>query len=399
MTRDGARFDLEIRPDVFMGEDLLARVEKMEVEATVDGADELRLTVAPWDADRKRWLFGPGEPLAAGSEVVAWVGYGSDLWALQAFRIEHRRAPLKAGSSPRLEIIGYSPEAKMAQNETPRSWTGPISDAQIVRELAELYGFAHDGDTIEDTPNRSTGRTKERGTTDWQFVRSLAYENGFGEPSVRWSPGARRYVFTWRQTNLRHQDEIATFRLDPEDRQRSTLLAFDGAYSLSGAPSAVEVVGWDAAKGEAVKIRVTVDQGGQQAVAYRGKAAASVDARIRSGSQLQVATLNASGEPLAERPEVLTLEGGVALRDAGAIEAWAKRYLATRNRGFLTADATTVGYERAWIGQVHRFLGLPPEFEGSYEANTVRHEFNRGAYRCRWDLRALIDELPIREEG
>lgn len=400
MTRDGPRFDLEIRPDVFLGDDLMARISRMEVEATVDGADELQITAYPYDEDRKGWLFGPGEPLAAGSEVVVWVGYGTASWALQAFTISHRRGPTKAGEAPRLEIVGYSPESRMVAYEKPRSWKGPISDSYIVKEIADAYGFAHDATTIDETTMRLTGRTKPKGTDDWKFVRQLAYENGYGDPYVRWSPGARRYVFYWRQTSLRDQDEVATFRLVPESAPRSTLLEFDASYDLEHAPASVEVVGWDATKGEAVRIRVTYDQGDQKAVLYRGKAAAgTIDPRIRSGTQLQVATLKASGDAIGDRPEVLAVEGGASLRDAGEIEAWAKRYLQARNRGFMTADATTVGYEKAWIGQVHNFEGIQPEFAGPYEALTVRHQFKSGVYRCHWELRALIKEQPIREEG
>lgn len=397
MIRDGARFEIEIRPGVFLAPELLARVVRFEIEATVDGADALQLVVHPWDEERRAWLFRAGEPLGPGSEVVAWVGYGRELVALQAFRVEHRRAPMRAGETPKLEITGYSAEARMVANETARSWSGPVSDAAIARELAEAHGLAWTPQTIPDTPTRDRGRVKEKGTTDWEFLRRLAYANGHGDPWVRWDPSSRRSVLYWRRTRLTDQEEIATFRLFPAlASEASTLLSFDASYSLQGAPSAVEVLGWDAVKDEPVRVRVTMDPSGQVSLLYKGPGARQVPQKIKSGTQLQVATLQESGD--GERPELLAVEGG-PLQDAEAIGSWARRYLETRNRGFTTAEAETVGYERAWIGQVHRFEGVPEEFAGAYEVTAVRHRIQGGAYRCSWDLRALIEEPQIREEG
>lgn len=397
MSLDGPRWELEIAPGQFLSPALKSMIGRVTVEATVDGADELQVEARSWDEVRARYLWQPGEPLGSGSAVVVWGGYGRSFAPLQRFVIPRRGTREDAGGASKKQIVGYSAEASLVAWEGSRVFGTDTTDGQIAAAIARDHGFYTDATTVDDTPARSHARVKKKGTSDWDFLRGLAFSNGLGSPWVRWDPVRGANVLYWRKTRLEDQAEMITFRLRRTDGLPSTLLKFSMDYSTADVPTAVEVSGWDPVRGEPMRVVVTIDSPGQSPGLYTGRPAGPVSAAIKSGTQLQIANLSASGELIKDQREVVGLEGG-APRTEAELKAWAERWLETRNRAFVQGDAVTVGYELGWIGQLHRFEGVDPEFAGLYEAGKVTHTWEGGVYRTKWDLARVLEEQgPTKE--
>lgn len=387
---DGPRWELEVAQDRFLDGTLRARVSSIQLEATTDGADQLTIEASMWDDRARRYVFGPGEPLALGSEVVVWAGYGSDLHALQGFRIVSHEPRLVAGEAPTLRAIGYSAEHRLVAAERDRVFAGPIADSEIASRIAQAHGLGLA--QLDTTASREAGRVKAKGDSDWLFLRQLATANGFGSPFTSWNARTRRADLHFGVTDLRRQAELVTWRLRVDDAAASTLLSFSPETSIGDCPTAVEVTGYDPARGEAITVTVTIDQGAQSPVAYTGRPTGPVDPRLRSGTQVQLAIFaGGSSTPDGEQREIVSLGEG-APRTEEELVAWAKRWLATRNRAFMRARAETIGYHAAWPGKVHRFAGLPPEYEGLWEADAVSHKWDAGGWRCSWDLSRVLED-------
>lgn len=377
-------------------------VRRIDVQATVDGADQLAIEVTARADGRYRFV---GETLLSpGTQVVVRAGYvETGLQALQRFTMTREETSYAAGAEVTATLIGYSAEHRLVDYDEARTWDGPIADSEIVRQLATEHGLAVTATSIETTAIRSGGRAKPQGTTDWDFLRQLAGANDYGEVLVRYDTDTDTDVLYWRTADLHHQAELATFVYDasasPASGAISTIHAFSPELSLAGVPSKVEVVGWDADRGEPVRVVIELGKLGQESIVYDGDPKLLTEA-IRSGSELLVRVLEDTGRKSpkgkTERREVVTARH-VATHESAL--AYARRWIATRNRAFMVARATVVGWEGLWAGQFHRFEGLAPHHVGLWQLGTCTHRIaGSGPYVCELDLSYVLEGVKTTQE-
>lgn len=391
------RYEIELPDETFLSAERKKLLHGVEIKATVDGADELVMEATAWDGDARRYRFIDETILGQGTRVVVHAGYGDELAALQRFKLVREATHYVAGANPTVTIRGYSAEAELVDYTQARAFPGPISDSDIVKEIAASHGLTTTGLSIEPTEVRTNGRVKEKGQTDLKFLQQLAVANGFGPPIVRWDPDRRVDVLYWRGLDLALQGEIATFVHDPRGTDASTgsLRSFTPELSLAGVPTKVEVVGWDQEAQEAILVVLEITAAGQKSTVSTGAGnVEDIAEPVKSGAQLLVAVLEEGGA--AEKREVL-VAGSVQTTDDAV--AWAQRWFETRQRAYMTARATMIGYHRLWVGQIHKIEGVAPKHEGHWEFLGVTHSFGDNGYTCGADLAYVLQEAAAPVQG
>lgn len=396
-------WDLELNDGSRLPLGMHALVNRVQVKATVDGADELVIEAAA-ESDKPGHgavaILGDHR-LAPGNRVVVWGGYADGVQlAQQRFTMIREEVSYPEQGPITVTLRGYSAEQQLVEYTDARSYPAPSNDALIVSEIADEFGLSYTGLTIETTPDRQVGRVKKKGDSDLAFLQQLALDNGYGPPIIRYDADKGEDVLYFRETNLLLQEEQATFVYNPDralsEQPSGTLYSFRSKLSLAGVPTKVEVLGWDPEAQEAIRVVAEITGGGQTTTVYNGSAAEITEA-IRSGAELQVAVLQSTDDAQGERREVVVVSG--IIRTSEDALAYAERWLRTRQLAFQTADATTVGYEALWVGQVHRYEGLAPHHDGLYEVLDCTHTWDGSGYRCRHMLRRVLEEAQAPVEG
>lgn len=384
---------LELSNGALLSDARKAFVTSVTCKATVDGADELVLECMGWDSQTQAFRFLGENILQPGNTVVLWGGYGSDLVALQRFKLVRSRANYNSDGVG-VTLRGYSAEADLVEHTDARSFAGPISDSDIVVAIADDHGLVVVvGDTLEETPVRGRGRVKAAGETDLAFLRQLAVANGFGPPVVRYDPDRDADVLYWRTSKLSNQDAIATFRYHAPPHPTGTLHSFTPELSLSGVPTRLVVLGWHEEAQEPIKVVLDMKRNGQETTIYVGEdegGPIKAPGWIKSGEQLAVAVLaEGKGKGNGSKDEVVATRTPKTPDDA---VRWAERWFETRRRAFMTGRASLLAYPKLWIGDFHRFAGLAPEHEGIWEFLGVTHKFDGSGYQVAADVAYVLEE-------
>jgi phage protein D len=386
----GANYSIEVGGRL-LSEDLKRLITSIEVLASIDGADELKITATAWDSVDQRFRFMGETLIGPGSVVIVRVGYGQDLEALQRFRMVREEVRYGADGVP-VTLRGYSAEVRLVDNERARSWPAGTTVAEIVRDMARAADLRVTSDSLQgaNVSASRAARVKGKGVSDWQHLQGLAEELGHGPPLVRYSERLKADVLYFRPLSLATQGEIARFVMMPNltrEGAPATCFEFSPSLSLAGVPTGVEVTGWDRIAQRPIRVRVSLEGGRQQTTVRLGDRSEPIAEGIRSGSQLEVVLLESGGVPQTRKDEVIS----TTIDSLEGAREYASRWLATRNAAFLTASATVVGFERLWVGQIHRFEGLAAHHAGLYEVQECGHRVDAGGYFCRLELARVVE--------
>lgn len=391
------RFELELDTGERVSEDLKGFMSSVSVEATVDGADELKINVDAWDSIARRWRFSDSKVFGLGNRITVWAGYGRDLSCLQRFRLVRHEAQYPDGGGPRLIVRGYSAEARLVDYTDKRAYPLSTSDSSIAQALADFHGLSWTPLTIPSLAPRGAGRArvKSKGDTDWAFLQQLATANGYGSPYIRYDAQKHADVLYFRPTDLALQDSQARFHYMPGTggAASGTLISFNPSLSLSGVPTHVEVTGWDPKAQQPIRVIVSIDRGTQESTIIKGASVTGseygFDPRITSGTQLQIVALADGQEPNKKLVAMISARVPGTVAD---LTSWAKRWITQRNAAFMQAHGKTVGWEGHWIAQIHRYDGLADEHSGLWETKRVTHSFDSSGYWNAVDVDRVLEE-------
>lgn len=386
------RWDLVVNGRAALSEGYRSLVSSLHYETVADGADELRLECVAWDTTSQSYRILGERVLAPGNTVTLRLGYGTELVEVGRLAIVRHDATYPEAGVPSVSVVAYSPEYRLAAYTSPRSFAAPVTAGQVARQLAADHRLVVTSRSVADGPVLDGPRVKEAGTSDLEFLRGLCAEADFGPPAVQWEAGVGD-VLVARPTRLTDQVELVTFRWRPD--RSGTLISFAPSLSLAGAATRVEVIGWEEATGLPIRVVAELGEGGQETTVFVGAEAGPLAERHRSGSELLVRVLADGDDPRSEVRDVAAVQ---RIRTTEGALAWARRWLASRNRAWLTARAVVVGYPRLRAGQVHRFVGLAPEHSGLWEVVRCAHRIDESGYRCELDLDYVLDgSAPTRE--
>lgn len=389
--RDPARpaWDLRVNGKP-IPEDVRAAIRAISAELVIDGADELQIEADAWDSHAGRWVLLAETTLAPGNLVVLYTGYGHELHAVQRFRVVAHSASYPSGGIPSVTVRAYSAESRLVEATQPRVYEGPVSDADIARDLAAEAGLAVTAESVDDTMARPAGRTKPKGTTDLQFLQELATFNDFGPPICRYDETLGSDVLFFRRTRIERStllDLVYDPHLAGSEDVAGDLISFQPEINLADGPTAVRVTGYDPESGQVVEVTIGIADVSREQVIYRGVPSEIVDFGEPLALRVQVLAQGdergaAGAEEVAAEGEVLTVDGA---------RAYARRWIESRRRAFMVARAEVIGDPRIVLGSVHTIEGVAPTHAGLWEVEGVTHEIDGDAYICQLDLSRVLE--------
>lgn len=371
-------------------EDVRAAIRRLSAELVIDGADMLEIEADAWDSYRSRWVLLAETTLAPGNLVVLYTGYGHELHAVQRFRVVAHSARYPSGGTPTVTVRAYSAESRLVEATQPRVFEGPVSDADIARELAAAAGLAVTADSVDDLEPLPAGRTKPKGTSDLQFLQELAAVNDFGPPICRYDETLQADVLYFRRTRIERStllDLVYNPHLAGSGDVAGDLISFEPDLNLADAPTSVRVTGYDPESGQIVEVTIGIADASREQVIYRGTPAEIVDYGEPLALRVQVLAQGdergATGaEEVAAVGEVLTVDGA---------RAYARRWIESRRRAFMIARAEVIGDPRIALGSVHTVDGVAPPHAGLWEVEAVTHEISGSSYTCQLDLSRVLE--------
>ncbi len=371
-------------------DDVRAAIRSITAELTVDGADELTIEADAWNSLARRWILVSETTLAPGNLVVLLTGYGHDLAAVQRFRVVGHEASYPADGAPTVKVRALSGESWLVERTEPRVFEGPISDSEIVREIADASGLRTTATSVDETPVRAGGRTKKKGATDLEFLQELATANDFGPPVVLYDPDTGEDVLYFRRTRIEHAADVLDLVYDPHlaasGDSSGDLLSFSPELNLADTPTKVRVTGYDPESGQVVEVTIGIADSSREQVIYRGRPTDVED--FGDPIALRVAVLQ-QGDGKGDAPAEEVVAVG-EIRDVDGARAYARRWIADRRRAFMRARAEVLGDPRIRLGSVHRVSGVAPTHAGLWEVEAVTHQIGT-EYRCDLDLSRVLE--------
>ncbi len=175
----GVTYSLSI-DDSPAGADLLAAVQRVEVEDSSEMASMLRLRVAVGVRDDKRgWTIVDDKIFSRLTKIKLDVALGSRSPEplIKAYVIDSSVAFSNQPGKSVLDVVAMDPTVMMNLEEKTRSWPN-MADSDIAEKIIKEHGFSFQGDSTQPTRQEDDVVTIQR-STDIQFLRYLAQRNGF----------------------------------------------------------------------------------------------------------------------------------------------------------------------------------------------------------------------------
>jgi phage protein D len=334
--------------------DSLIAVTQVEVDLVLGAMSRFSFTVAnAFDTDRREFLDASGkdllETLAFGAEVKVAAGYGdaSSLPVLISGVITEVGTNFADGGAPELTVAGYDHAYPLSVGKNSASWA-QRRDSDVAAEVARVHNLATDI-----TPTRvQQPQIEQNQESDLEFIKKLAdrnerYKVYVTERTLHFAPARDK------------QDPVATLPYG------AGLLSFKPEANLAGQVGAVEIVGWDTARKEAIVGR-----------ARRGDEPGRDPRRDSAGDYLQ---------SVVRGPPTLRLRQPV--HSQAEADERARAALAERAQEFLTGEGETLGLPEIRPDTTVALEAIGRRFSKAYYVEEATHRVDGNGYRTRFKVK------------
>lgn len=396
--------------DIPLGEDAMRLIPSIVFEHESNGISSIVFSISY----QRNMVGGISNDIlydklfAPGNKVVLRGGYGNQIIDMGGAYIREIEPSFNENEPPELKIICYDKLHNFTLNksETGRSWPSSWRDSQIATYIGSEGGFLIDETEsaslvgIRKTRNRvgEPPRIQKRGESNYDFLKSLADQNGF-EMSCSYDNKAKKFRLFFEP----HRDQIESF-LNFEygksgtyevsiDRktglQTGTLVSFKPKFSITTQFTKFRAYSVDE-NGQEIAHTMTLGDfidPSQESVKFGGLFISELlkTKNMKSSANIQQ---NVSGELI----EVVSTKIFSSRKQANEYLKMHMRQLA---RDYVTGSAEIKGNQYIQARQVHNFSGLGPFFDGKYYIKTAKHEFNADGYRTTMDVSKVTSESKV----
>lgn len=391
--------------DVELEDRLMNCISDITFEDESDSASSLTFNVAyqmniiggiSTDILRSK-LFAPG------NKVVLRGGYGIDAVEIGAGYISEIEPNFAEDSPPSFRVICYDKLHTMSlmKSETGRSWISTWRDSQIATFIGSEAGFSitqTDSASLEGirkTRSRygEQPRVQKRGESNYNFLRSLADQNGF-ELACRWDGKEdkfRLYVEPAKdQTKplfIFEYGQNSTYPISDVDGELiGSLLSFSPRFSVTSQFTKYRAYSVNS-QGEEIAHTMTLDEFVEKKDAKFGGLFAEELASFTKGSTGGGADTMANA--FGELVEIVSTK---IFDNRQQANEYLKMHMRKLARDFLSGPATIKGNQYVQSRQVHEFRGLGPLFDGKYYVKTAKHTFTDSGYTTVMEVRKTTPE-------
>lgn len=338
----------------------LVPVSQVEADLVLGASARFSFTVVnTYSFKDHRFLSGLARPvlelLAFGAVVEICMGYGDarTMPAIMRGVITEISTSFPEAGGPELAISGYDHAFPLINGKSSRSWT-KASDSAAVRDIAAFHNLQAQ---IEETAEKHP-QIEQNLISDFEFIKQLADRNHF-----------ELYI------DDSGPDSVLRFG-KPNDRGRSILtlawgsglLSFKPVANLAGQVSAVEVYGWDPARGETITGR-----------ASNGELSGLDASQAGPGELFNKFVYDSSKKPVLRLRQPVRSQAEANTRARAALNENAKQ--------FLTGDAEAIGLPeiRPDCNIALDNLGAP--FSKTYYVQQATHKIDSNGYRTRFKIK------------
>jgi phage protein D len=329
-------------------------VTQAEVDLVLGGMSRFSFTVAnAFDMDRREFLDASGKDLletfAFGAEVEVAAGYGdvSSLLVLISGVITEVGTNFADGGTPELTIAGYDHAYPLSVGKNTASWA-QRRDSDVAADIARFHNLDTDI-----TPTKvQNPQIEQNQESDLEFIKKLADRN---ERYKVYITGRTLHFGPAKDK----QEPVVTLPFG------GGLLSFKPEANLAGQVGAVEMVGWDTARQQAIVGR-----------AQRGDEPGR-DPRRQSAADYLQGTLR-------DRP---TLRLRQPVRSQAEADERAKAALAERAQEFLTGEGETLGLPELRPDTMVALDAIGRRFSKAYYVEEATHHIDGNGYRTRFKVK------------
>jgi hypothetical protein len=264
------------------------------------------------------------------------------------------------------------------------SYSG-MPDEEIVKKIAQKYGYGVDADPTEvkkriatrTVPLPSTGTTPTTTSikvaqkvfatrphptdmTDWAFLQKLAAINRF-DLWVDYDLTKKRWVIHFKKRpDAGSAEYLFTYNYTGD----GSLIEAEPDFSIHEQPTDVEVLFYDK-RLHKVQRTVINDLNPSENVNLTSASPGNLEAKktISRGARVRFSAFGQTIEALADRP----------FRSKKEAETFVKNWLRERERDLLILKGRVVGIETLKPRQIHQFQGMSKRLDGFYRFSQTRH--------------------------
>ena len=379
-------------------------VESIDVEAMDNAADQIRLMLRNPDfilTDQK--LFQPG------NEIAAWLGDDSTSCKFvgRGKIVTYSPRFPRAGEMPSIEIVAYSRDHDMMDNEPAKARkVAPKNGSKVakkaakkqnaklkasagrgfrkrrysdaVKEKAADYGFDAD---VDQTPDQPHDFLQKPGLTDYQFVQGMANATGF----VFWVDGDEdgNWILHFKNpTKLVVQSRELRYDFNTEN---ASLLEFDATMKFSGMYTKVVAESKDPITGKIIKVEFEQNP-------------TTVEDPFAEGGKWLYKTMQLKAAPtdviLAIGDVQVTVVADKRFLDEAELQNWARQWFRRHAEEFIVGQGRVIGIPGLRARQTHELVGLGDQFSGRYYMTRVRHSMKASSgYVVDFDAHKVIQGI------
>lgn len=387
-------------------------------------ASQVQITLNIWDAVANTYVIGNDpDVLQHGTSFELWSGYGTIDQCHGKFTIRSRDPSYPAGGQPTMVITAFGGLEKLMHNKQGFVFEATLSEAPPIAAMAATAGMLVDLDPkLLVAPLGD--RCKRHGTTDLEYLKTVAMAYGLAMPHVSYIPnpaGVDFGVETLAMKTIRWQEALPggvpnfltghgqLLRYMGGDDTGGELTDFDTSFDTSDLPVAVEVIG----RGEDGKlVAVTViateagpvvqsiapvlpgpmkpqtpglDAGEVYAIGLLGAGGQAIDTGVRFR--------DSKSQKIKGKRFVQELLYQTSAKATGDVVGFAMAWMAARMDAFWLGRGSVTniqGAHRLGLNQVHRVAGVLPQDEGWWLFVRVGHAWQGGTHDVSFDAQKLL---------
>jgi len=367
-------------------------IASIEIEEDEDMATQMTMTVVNQpDASIGQpinWrAVVDSKAFAEGNFVDVFMGYGGNRKFMDRVEIIKWLPPFPSDGPPQFIVKGYDGRHKMAHGNNPikvkkkrKCFYSNMNDAQIVKKIADKYGFDIDVD-IPTARSKAVQefmegkvvthyvfptRVQTVNMTDWAFLQKLAAINNF-DLWVGFDRTKSKYVVNFKERPIAGNAE---FEFDYNHGEGS-LLTCTPDFSMKDQSTQVEVLLYDRKKRQIVRTIIFDTTKGEDvslAGPSVGPGRLQATQELGSGASVRFTAFGQTIEAFSDKP----------FANSNQAQQFAQGWLRERDRDFLVVHGSVVGVTSLRARQIHGLVGMGKRLDGFYRFTNVKHKMAPG---------------------
>lgn len=336
------------------GQEVIHDIQQVTYKDSIEELDSFEITIANWDAGRRRLKYSDDELFDPGKKVRLSLGYRGNMRQVIAGEITSLQPTFPASGAPTLSVSGLNLLHRLRTKQRSQAYTDRRISG-IAQEIGARLGIEvrSGSPTQEETHEHLFQDNRYDILFLWEWARRSGYEMFVGEDR---STGDS-YLHFGPSQNLRS----VVYEL----RYGRSLISFQPDLTTANQVGKVTVRGWDARNKRPIEASAERSE-----LDTRGVGAAGRQSVIEQ-------SFNQREEVIVDRP----------IQGPKEAKTLARETLERIAKDMVKGSGSTVGLPDLRAGSVVQLLGLGDRFSGRHFVTSTTHTLGDGGYTTQFECR------------